>query len=46
LVSIVAETRELARARMATLADLTETTGLAPLTLVPATGEVAGRLER
>jgi hypothetical protein len=46
LVNIVAETRELARARMATLADLGDVAGLAPLPLIPATGDTAGRLER
>jgi hypothetical protein len=46
LVTIVAETRELAHARMATPADLEDVTGLVPLPLVPATGELAVGLER
>ena len=45
-VRIVAETRELARARMATLPDLDDVTALAPMPLVPATGETAVRIDR
>jgi hypothetical protein len=46
LVTIVAETRELTRGRMATLADLHEIAGLAPLPIVPASGDTASRLDR
>jgi hypothetical protein len=45
LVSIVAETRELAHARMATPADLDQIAGVAPLPLLPATGETSSGLE-
>ncbi|SFT98154.1 hypothetical protein SAMN05660657_04401 [Geodermatophilus amargosae] len=45
LVSIVAETRELAHARMATPADLDEIAGVAPLPLLPATGDTSSGLE-
>jgi hypothetical protein len=46
IVGIVAETRELARARMATLPDLGDASGLTPLPLLPRTGETAVRLDR
>jgi hypothetical protein len=46
LVRIVEETRDLARARMATPDDVADVTGLLPLPLLPATGTVASRLER
>ncbi|GAA3388673.1 hypothetical protein [Cryptosporangium minutisporangium] len=46
LIRIVAETRELTRARMATPDDLDDVTGLVPLPLLPASGDTAVRLER
>jgi hypothetical protein len=45
LVEIVAETRELARARMATLADLDDVTALMPLPLIPLHGDTAVRID-
>ena len=45
VVRIVAETRELARARMATLPDLDDVTALAPMPLVPVAGDTAVRID-
>ena len=45
LVQIVAETRELARARATTLADVGDTTGLLPLPVLPVSGETAVPLD-